>query len=272
MLNQNKKISVDSPEYNKKVTNKFVLIMILSLVAGMVIGGVLITVWNVFKGDFSALGAFLVQKFPYFQAYIMPWLFLTFTIVCTVIGFINIKKAKRMIDSWDGEDDDHIAIADKILSNVTGISNIMMIGSQILFGLTTYQLVNLFSQLEGKGSLFFFNIAIYLIDLILSVYLQNAVVTLVKKYAPEKKGNVMDMKFQDVYYKSLDEAERQIVGDASYQTMTFMSKVFSPMMLCSTILGMFLPIGLLCTFFIGLCWLIMSMYYVHICKKLEHGN
>lgn len=111
------------------------------------------------------------------------------------------------------------------------------------------------------------SIAIYFAGLFISLSQQNRIVKLSKEYAPEKKGSIYDMKFQDVWYESCDEAERQLIGDVSYATFRFMNGVFSAFETVTVIVGMFIPIGFLCAFFIGVLWLIMNCYYTITCTK-----
>lgn len=270
-MSKNNKVKVDSPEYNKKTKIIFAIVLIVSFAIGGFGGFFGAAATNFLKDDLSNLGNLINEKLPFFQIYIMPFIILAFTLICFILGEIWIKKAKKQIATWDGEDDDHIAEADKILSNVLNISSILMISIQFLFGLATYQLLSTI-RTAGNPYMTLIMVAIYFAGMFISLSQQSRTVNAVKKYAPEKKGSVYDMKFQKVWYESCDEAERQIIGDASRDTVRFMNSVFSGFLTVTIIIAMFIPIGLLCTFFIGILWLIMSCYYSHSCKKLEHGQ
>lgn len=267
----NKNIKVDSPEYNKKSKMIFIIILIASFAIGGFGGFFGAAITNFFEDDLSNVGKLINEKLPFFQTYIMPFVLLVFTVICFIFGEVWIKKAKKQIATWDGEDDDHIAEADKILSRVLNVSSILMISIQFLFGLATYQLLSII-RTTGNPYMTLFMIAVYFSGMFISLSQQNRTVNAVKKYAPEKQGSVYDMKFQKVWYNSCDEAERQIIGDASRDTIRFMNSVFSIFLTVTIIVAMFIPIGLLCTFFIGVLWLIMSCYYSHTCMKLEHGK
>lgn len=265
-MSKNTKEKVDSPEYNKKTKNKFIIIMIVCLAIGGIGGFFGAKATSLLKGELANLGQLLAEKLPYFQSYIMPWIILAFTLICFTLGEIWIKKAKKQIASWDGEDDEHIEVADTYLNKAGTSSNVLMISIQVLFGLATYQLISLF-QTTGNISMTIISIAIYFAGLFISLSQQNRIVKLSKEYAPEKKGSIYDMKFQDVWYESCDEAERQLIGDVSYATFRFMNGVFSAFETVTVIVGMFIPIGFLCAFFIGVLWLIMNCYYTITCTK-----
>lgn len=270
-MSKNNKMKVDSPEYNKKTKSKFIIIMIIAFAIGGLGGYFGAAATNFFKGELADIGTWIASKFPYFQAYIMPWVILTFTLVCFVLGEMWIKKAKKQIASWDGEDDEHIEVADSYLNKTGTSSNVLMISTQILFGLATYQLLSAF-ETTGNISMTIVSIIIYFAGMFIALSQQNRTVKMAKEYAPEKKGSIYDMKFHKVWYKSCDEAERQLIGDASYETFRFMNGVFSTFETVTVVVGMFIPIGFLCAFFIGVLWLIMTCYYTHTFTKLGQKN
>lgn len=266
-MSKNTKVKVDSPEYNKKTKKKFIIIMIVCFAIGGFGGFFGAAATDLFKGELADIGAWISAKLPYFQAYVMPWVILAFTLICFVLGEMWIKKAKKQIASWDGEDDEHIEVADTYLNKVGTSSNVLMISIQVLFGLATYQLLSTFKT-TGNISMTMVSIVIYFAGLFIALSQQGRTVKIAKEYAPEKKGSIYDMKFQEVWYESCDEAERQLIGDVSYQTFRFMNSVFSAFETVTVIVGMFIPIGFLCAFFIGVLWLIMNCYYTHACTKL----
>ncbi len=266
-MNNKNKVKVDSPEYNKKTKKKFIIIMIVCFAIGGLGGYFGAAATDFFKGELADIGELIASNLPYFQVYVMPWVILAFTLVCFIFGEIWIKKAKKQIASWDGEDDEHIEVADSYLNKTGTSSNVLMISTQVLFGLATYQLLSAF-ETTGIISMTVVIIIIHFAGMIISLSQQNRTVKIAKEYAPEKKGSIYDMKFHKVWYESCDEAERQLIGDASYETFRFMNGVFSAFETITVIVGMFIPIGFLCAFFIGVLWLIMTCYYTHVSTKL----
>lgn len=271
MKENSNNMKVDSPEYNKKTKKSFIILMIVCLCIGGLAGFFGAMATDLLKGDITNISEILTKKYPFFQSYVMPWIILAFTVVCYILGEIWIKKGKKQIATWDGEDDEHISVAGSFLDKVSTLSSVLIIVIQILFGLATYQLMTLFDTVDN---IYMTAIAIvaYFAAITISIRQSNKVVKLTKEFAPEKKGSVYDRKFHKVWYESCDEAERQKIGEASYKTMRFMISTFSTLLPITAIVGMFLPIGLLCAFFIGILWLIMTCYYSHACTELEHGN
>ncbi len=270
-MSKNNKMKVDSPEYNKKTKNKFIIIMIVCFAIGGFGGFIGAAATNFFKGSLESIGKLITEKLPYIQTSVVPWILIGFTIICWIIGEIWLKKAKKQIAAWDGEDDKHIDVADLHLSNVLTISNVLMISTQFIFGIATYQLLTVI-ETTGNISMTLLTIAFYFVSLFVTISLQSRAVKAIKEYAPEKKGSIYDSKFQKVWYQSCDEAERKLVGEASYRTIQTMNSVFSGFMTVTIVIAMFIPIGFLCTFFIGVLWLIMTCIYCSACKELEHGK
>ena len=270
-MSKNNKTKVDSPEYNKKTKKRFIITLIVYLAISVVGGFLAAAAVDFFKGNLADIGKWIGENLPYFQINIVPWIMISFMLICWIIGEVWIKKAKQQISTWDGEDDAHIDIADLYLSNVLTVSNVLMISTQFIFGIATYQL---FSNLETTENIdmTLLNIGFYFASFFVSISLQNRAVKAIKEYSPEKKGSIYDAKFQKVWYQSCDEAERKLVGEASYRTVQIMHGVFSGFLSATIIIAMFIPIGFLCTFFIGVLWLIMSCVYCRTCKKLEHGQ
>lgn len=271
MNNTKSNMKIDSPEYNKKSKRGFVILMIVCLLIGGFAGYFGAMATDLLKGQISNISKLLTENYPLFQAYVMPWVILAFTVICFILGEMWLNKGKKQITTWDGEDNEHIEVADSHLNKVNSVSNALMIVIQILFGLATYQLMSLFEKIDNVYMTLIV-IVVYFAGLIISISQQGRAVKLLKQYAPEKKGSIYDRKFHKVWYESCDEAERQMIGDASYQTMRFMISVFSTLLTITIVVGMFIPIGLLCAFFIGLLWLIMTCYYSHTCAKLERGK
>ena len=274
MSNNKKQVKADSPEYNKKSKITFTIIMIIALVSGG-LGGFFGAKAEIhFAEQFKNIGAYLTKILPTIQAHIMPWVLFLFSLICFILGEMFLKKGKQQVITWDGEDEDHISLADSYFSKVTTISNVLLIGVQIIFGFASYQLSTLLDADDKKTNLimFLFAIIVYFASLFIALSQSKRSVTYIKKYAPEKKGSIYDTKFHKVWYESCDEAERHLIGEVSYQTYIFMNSVFSVTMTITVVVGMFIPIGILCACIVGILWLLMACYYTYITAKLEHKN
>lgn len=269
MKTKNETVTADTPQYITRTKKKFVIRMILSLLAGAVVGFLAALCVNTLKEGTTGATKTILQKLSFIQLYIFPWLMLAFTVICIIINEHFMKKSQIQIDTWDGEDDEHINLADLYLNKTSLVSNIQVVGIQIFFAITTYSLMeNLQSAIDS--AMILITVVIYFIGLLSSIFQQNHLIRLIKEYAPEKKGIIYDKNFHDVWLASCDEAEQHMIYEAAYKTLRFMNRVFSICLTAAIIAGMFFPIGILCAIVTGLLWLIMAVYYSKECIKLEN--
>lgn len=271
MKTKNQPAASDSPQYIAKTRKKFFIRIIFCLLIGAVFGFSTAMCIDIFKEGTSGIAKMTLQKFPFVQFYVLPWLMLAFTVVCIIINERFMKKSQIQIDTWDGEDDEHINLADLYLNKTSLVSSIQIVGIQIFFAIITYNLIKN-TQSTTDYAMVLITIVIYFIGLLSSVFQQNHQIRLIKEYAPEKKGTVYDKKFHDVWLASCDEAEQHMIYEAAYKTFRFMNTVFSVFLTAAIIAGMFFPIGILCAIVIGLLWLIMTLYYSKETIKLENQH
>lgn len=269
MSKEKKTTAVDTPEYEKKTKIKFFIFMAVCMLIGGVIG-FFCTI--LFKNTPDKIIVFVKELFAksyIFQIYVCPVIILTIGMISSVMISKLMKKAKVQIESWDGEDEEHIDFADKTLTKALVVISTQMIITCILFAIMTY---DLFHSITTKLSSIIMLVAIiiYLICIFIPIVQQNKLVALVKKYAPEKKGSTYDKKFSDIWYESCDEAERQLIHEAAYKSYASMNKVFSIFLTVTTVIGMFVPIGILCSVIIGILWFLQTYTYQKECRKLEH--
>lgn len=269
MKTKNQTVAADSPQYIAKTKKKFVIRVVLALLAGAVFGFLTALCIDTFKENTTGITNMILQKFPFIQLYVLPWLMLVFIVICIIINQHFMKKSRIQIDTWDGEDDEHINLADLYLNKTSLVCSIQIVGIQILFAIITYGLMENI-QSTADSVIILIAIVIYFIGLTSSVLQQNHLIRLIKEYAPEKKGSVYDKNFHDVWLASCDEAEQHMIYEATYKTFRFMSNVFSICLTAAIIAGIFFPIGILCAIVIGVLWLIMTWYYSKEAMKLEN--
>ena len=84
---------------------------------------------------------------------------------------------------------------------------------------------------------------------------------LTKKMNPEKRGSVYDMKFQERWWESCDEAERRQIGQASYKAYVTVSR-FCPYCWGVLLLGnMVFHYGILPGAVVLVIWAVLSVSY-----------
>ena len=116
------------------------------------------------------------------------------------------------------------------------------------------------------------DLIIFILELAWVTILQYQIVEQTKKILPEKRGNVLDSKFQKEWYSSCDEAEKQIIGEAcyiSYKTMNMVYPILFAIMIFVCSLYDLSPFIFL---MVGVLWLIQILSYLIPSYRLEHGK
>lgn len=109
-------------------------------------------------------------------------------------------------------------------------------------------------------------------ELAWSYGLQAAVVRAEQRLAPEKRGNVFDIRFQKDWYDSCDEAERQRIGECGYHTYTVMNKIYPFAMLAALLAVMYGGASVLWAVMLGGLWLTQTLTYLLRAHALDSGR
>lgn len=104
-------------------------------------------------------------------------------------------------------------------------------------------------------------LVVFLVVIALATLLQQKTVDLTKKMNPEKRGSVYDMKFQERWWESCDEAERRQIGQASNKAYVTVSR-FCPYCWGVLLLGnMVFHYGILPSAVVLVIWAVLSVSY-----------
>lgn len=267
ITHKKKTLDANSPQYEQHSKQSYKHRTIVGLIVGAIIGFIGSFTIGTYNKEILAFLKNIDNYLPYLQYYILPVILVLFTIYSIVYTAYAIKKGKRQIASWDGEDNEHIDIADRLLNNALKCSSNHLIINCVIYAIITYNLFqgfeHHFQNISGryKCIIIFTIVIVYFFNLYFTGAQQNRIIKLVQQYAPEKKGSVYDKKFKEVWLESCDEAERALIYKASYNTMQFMQRILSGIFFTTTLIGMFFPIGILCCIIVGALWMVMSIYY-----------
>ena len=82
-----------------------------------------------------------------------------------------------------------------------------------------------------------------------------------KKLNPEKKGNILDMRFRKEWIESCDEAERMNIYRSAYDVYKLMSNLFIYAWLLTFIVSAATKTGLFAMIMVAALWLIQTCAY-----------
>lgn len=194
---------------NQKAFPRFLGILVVAGLIGGVLGG-LSGVAGYFWEDHTAFGA----AFAHLLGMASPWAMAACAAVLLGLGLYQYRKSNTAFHGWDGEDEDVMQRAEERLSWALLLDSLTVIVSFFFFNAGTAKLPQ-----SSDGNTITL-LVIFLVVIALATLLQQKTVDLTKKMNPEKRGSVYDMKFQERWWESCDEAERRQIGQASYKAYT----------------------------------------------------
>lgn len=182
--------------------------------------------------------------------------------VLLAAGTIYYLRGKALLPRAEA-DDDAFEEADRRLCLALALSGASMVWMFIALGIGG----QLQAVVQGLAL-----VGLLVVQLVWITVVQALVVKASKVIHPEKKGNVLDSKFQKDWYQSCDEAEQQKIGQCSYFSFRVTSTVFPLTMLALFFLaysGMAQPGWVL---LVGGLWMVQQMSYQFMAYRLDHGK
>ena len=251
---------------NRKALPKIILIMVLSLIIGGGFGFCAARYGlNTLAGGMKSTGAF-------FGTYIAPWLMLATAVIVPMICVPIYKSAKRLLSSWDGENEETSDTIDNKLSIVIWITSAALILSYFLIA-ASYS--GGFSTFENQNSMVSFVVGIvgFFAILIEAVIIQQKCVDAAKKTNPEKTASVYDTKFQKKWMDSCDEAEKIMIGKCAFKAYAATNMVCTILSTVLAICALVFGIGFLPSLAVCLIWIVnQSVYCREALKYSKAGN
>ena len=235
---------------NQKALPKFLGILVVAGLIGGVLGG-LSGVAGYFWEGHDDLGGTIAHLLGVAS----PWALALCAAVLLGLGLRQYRKAKTAFRSWDGEDEDVMQQAEERLSRTLLLDSLTVIVSFFFFNAGTEKLP------QGSDGNTVLLLVVFLAVIALAILLQQKTVDLTKEMNPEKKGSVYDVKFQERWWESCDEAERRQIGQASYKAYVTVSK-FCPYCWGVLFLGtMVFHYGILPSAVVLVIWAVLTVSY-----------
>lgn len=259
------KKKVVKEQNEKKLIVKFLISLICCTALGFVAGllGAHIKNMNL---DFSSI----LSKLRMVTVYAMPAILILTNLVAALISFAGIKKAKKLYQGWDGEDEVTDALINDCLDKGTVLSNIMTILSMFFYAVG----VCLMDDMElGKHFwiLFVVNTVGLVAGLAWGIIAQKQILALIKAMNPEKHGSIFDTHFAEKWEQCCDEAERMMQYKAGYAA--FKSTQATCLILWIVCFALDVPFetGLFPLVIVTVIWLVCTVSYMKSALKQERA-
>lgn len=247
-----------------KIIFKFIVVLVVCYFAGYLTG---VIVRKMQDSGINLLS--WVEPMKASMAYLVAGIFGVITIVEVVYCVCGIRKSKRLFNNWDGEDEEVIQRAEFGLDRCVAFSNIVMIMKLFLFAAGLVCL----NYVENETKTLDIVIGIwYFLGFVIMIVVQRTAVQEEKKMNPEKKGEVLDIHFQNDWVGSCDEAQKAMIGEAAFKSVMVTNWVCIGLWCISVVGILSFNFGIIPVLFVTIIWLTSTITFQIAGRKLEYGN
>lgn len=193
------------------------------------------------------------------------------TVVCLL--YMSCKKMYKTLQDNPEDDDLWDCLEDKLNQPLIMV-NTMQIMNMFFFGCVVWM-----AEFNSYGKNGGYESVILIADMVMfwaifayGMIVQKRIVDIEKKLNPEKQGNVFDIKFNEVWFSSCDEAQKLITYKATYKA--FMDTNITCIILYTlTLIGIFmLNTGIWPMLCVCVIMLVNNLSYMLRAAKLERGK
>lgn len=257
-------------------------VLILALCLGIV-GGIIGFLGGIYIPRDFVLDDFL-NTYSSYAFYIATVLSICILIISLAFPFRYYCKSKSMYKNGDKEDDELISSIDRTLGKSSILLNVLSILSIIPFAIWFHNYtvllknIEMFDSFEMLAHIMFGLVITFIIFAVIlfNFVLYRVVIQLLKKINPEKKGEVLSLKFSKDWESTLGEAEKMILYKVSRKAYVFISKLSYILFFLALIGDLLFGFGILPAIFTGAIAiasvLSVNIYLYSLSKKVKNGE
>ena len=239
---------------DKKAFKSFIIIMIISAIAGGILGGMSIY----FKDSLS-------ENLPDFIMNILeaitPFASVVLSLLVIITSSIVYKKLTKELKIWnESDEEDMIDKIEEKLSYILLLSSVNLIMGFFFFGVG-FALPSDYLDLNGdivKRILFFVGFVLCVLS---SILIQKKFVNLEKEINPMLKGSIYDTKFSEKWIDSCDEAIKMNIYKSSYKAYKAVTNTCLIFWLVCVLGYNVWDFGIMPLFIVTTIWLVQTVAY-----------
>lgn len=237
---------------DKKALHKFAIIILLSLLTGLLIGGLSNMISNGMAVNIADnVLNFLKGSYP------------VANIVLTVIFMLPViylyTKCRKLYQLWDGEREEEMNEIETGLSYGLWFTSILLILSFFFFAAGAYFSVHFSENINTADLIYWF--AGFILAVVCTIVSQQKIVNFQKEMNPEKRGSIFDQKFAKEWEESCDEAEQLRIYKAAYTSFRAVTVACLALWVFCVVGANIWDFGLMPVAVISIIWLVQVSSY-----------
>ncbi len=213
---------------------------------------------SVFKTAADAVRAHLLE----IQAF--------FLIASVLIGepvLYQLRTMGRALADADDEEGDRLEYKMEWLGSVGTVSSIAGMVLAMVFLSTGYSMDYIESLSASEDSVLCLIFVLFILDCIYNGFWQVRYVKTLQKIYPRQNADIASMKFQEQWLENCDEAEREMIYQASYKSRLALHKLVSFLSAAAMLCHLFWNTGIMAVVMVGIIWIALTVTYCHACVK-----
>lgn len=242
-------------EVKKKSPARIYLTFAVVLIICGLIGGIMGA--GAVSNEFSVRN--LGEQVNRLLASLGPWCFAPGLLMLAISTWLYIRGRRLLPQAV--VDDEIFPHVNLILGQAMFLTNLSMVFVFIAMALS-------YAASWGIG----WSVLLLVVQLVWVMAMQARIVSAIKQLFPEKRGNLFDFKFHHDWYQSCDEAERQQIGQCSYQAFKITSMIYPILLAFLAVLSMIDLIAPAYSLLVGVLWLIQQFAYHYTSLKLDKAK
>lgn len=256
----------ETKQINRKALPKFIFIVIVGAVIGGIMG------YLSAEHGLNELTESLKEAGHFFGMHLSHWLMMALMILLPAICVPSYHSARKMLETWNGEDEEISDTIDRKISVVLWISSGALILSLFLIAASYSGGFSVFDNKESTFALFS-SVAAFFVIMVEAILIQQKCIDTVRQINPEKKVSVYDMKFQKKWVDSCDEAEKIVIGKCAFKAYSSTNMLCVILAVILAISAFVFKIGFLPSLMVCLVWFVnISIYSKEAIRYSKAGN
>ena len=250
---------------NKRILITFILMIVACGVIGYFFGMITAKTeeTDTFAQAVEGMKDAVMQSFP-----VLFMIVAVLSIIIPTIGYIHCHKMYQKLQADRDNDElwDHLEDA---LNGPLITSSLFSIANMCLFLCFVYGAVtDKIDERYGKTVLLI-GLVVFVISTVMGIVIPHLVIKIEKELNPEKRGNVLDSKFREVWMDSCDEAQQLIVYKSAYKAFSNTNIAGIWLVVITFVGSMLFKTDILSMIIVCLVWFINTLSYMLHAAKLE---